>query len=84
MLRILGKDNPNDWVYWLADAKFTINIAPSATTGMAPFEACNGWLPAAWPQDAITTSDMPSADAAVTRTQLAWRKVTNAQIGAQI
>jgi transposase InsO family protein len=73
----------DQWASKLAQVEFAINSAPSASTGLAPFEVVHGFRPQLLP---LTMHDTPSgtAESFADAITLKWIEATDALIAARV
>ncbi|GAA5875076.1 hypothetical protein JCM1840_001758 [Sporobolomyces johnsonii] len=83
-LRILAADNPDDWGRLITTCEFALNSAPAAVTGLAPFEAVYGFLPAPWPVDSWAVSSVSAVESRTEQARLDWLRCTDAILAARV
>jgi hypothetical protein len=80
VLRSVVNDRPQDWVSCLSAVEFAINNSKQASTGLSPFEICNGRkaaVPAAYLNPVRTVGPVPAVDEWMKKQQAVIKFVTD-------
>ncbi|GAA5974838.1 hypothetical protein JCM11641_008389 [Rhodosporidiobolus odoratus] len=84
ILRILCKDQPDDWATKLVAREFALNSAASASAGSALLEVEHGFLPTVWPAGSWDAKGDVAAEGLAERARLSALQATDAIIVSRI